>query len=79
MKKIAPKLVQNFVEEQQLQRQEPFGLVYSEGLSMDTRSEVEALARTMGFQEILWVQTGCVVSTHGGPGAFGICGFSPNK
>jgi len=25
---------------------------------------------------VLWVETGCVVSTHSGPGAFGVVGFT---
>lgn len=77
MKNVAPKLLQYFVEEHRLQRQEPLCFVFSPGLSDEIRSEVETLAQTMGFQEILWVQTGSVVSAHGGPGAFGVCGFSP--
>lgn len=74
MKTIAPKLVRSFAE--QLQRQEPFGFVYSAGLSDEIRGQVEAIAKDMGFREILWVRTGGVVSTHSGPGAFGVCGFS---
>lgn len=79
MKNIAPKLVRNFIEEQQLNRQEPLGLVYSLGLEEEIRASTEAVASEMGFQKIIWVQTGCVVSTHSGPGAFGICGFSAKE
>lgn len=75
MKNIAPKLVQSFVEEQHLNK-ELLGFVYSAGLKDEIRSEMESLAKSMGFQEILWVQTGGVVSTHSGPGGFGVCGLS---
>lgn len=76
MKNIAPKLVRNFVDKQQLDRRQPLGLVYSPGLDQEIRSAAENTARELGFQEIVWVQTGSVVSTHSGPGAFGISGFS---
>lgn len=76
MKNIAPKLVQNFAEQQQLNQQETLGFVYSPGFGEEIRSEVEDIAKEMGFREILWVQTGGVISTHSGPGAFGMCGFT---
>lgn len=79
MKKIAPKLVRDFVEQQKLQPRQPLGFVYSPGLSDEIRLEVEALAKDLGFREILWIRTGGVVSVHGGPGAFGICGFAPEE
>lgn len=75
MKTIAPKLVCDFAEDQRLRR-EQIAFVYSPGLSKQIREEVEMQAKALGFREILWVQTGGVVSTHSGPGAFGVCGFS---
>ena len=38
--------------------------------------EVEASARAQGFEQVQWVQTGCVIAAHSGPGAFGVVGFS---
>ena len=29
-----------------------------------------------GFTNYSWVQTGCVIAAHSGPGAFGIVGFA---
>lgn len=75
MKTIVPKLVRDFTEEQHLEREE-IAFVYSSGLSKQIREEVETQAKVLGFREILWVQAGGVVSTHSGPGAFGISGFS---
>ena len=36
-------------------------------------------AETLGFKKILWIRTGCVVSSHSGPGAFGVCGFAQSE
>lgn len=75
MGRVAPKMVRNFIAEQHLDKA-LLGLVYSPGLRGTIRSEIDALVRAEGFEEVLWVQAGGVVSTHSGPGAFGICGFS---
>ena len=69
------KLFAYYVEHYQLDRQR-LTFVYGAGLSLEIRESAESLARAAGFQEILWIETGCVVSIHGGPGAFGIVGFS---
>ena len=75
MLKAAPKLLNDFVEQYQLDR-ERIVFVYSAGLNQSIKDEMNALAQEMGFQEILWIQTGGVVTTHCGPGGFGVCGLS---
>jgi fatty acid-binding protein DegV len=40
------------------------------------RTALDAAADAMGFRKISWVRTGCVITCHGGPGAFGIVGTS---
>lgn len=75
MEKVVPGFFREFVEGQRLRR-EILELVYSRGLNGEIREQAEEMARQAGFQEILWIQTGCVVSIHSGPGGFGICGFS---
>lgn len=39
------------------------------------RTALEEEARIIGYKEITWVKTGCVITCHGGPGAFGIVGI----
>ena len=36
----------------------------------------EKAAKDCGFNELIWVQANGVITTHGGPSAFGIAGFS---
>jgi fatty acid-binding protein DegV len=36
----------------------------------------EKKAKDLGYQKVSWIKTGCVITTHGGPGAFGIAGYS---
>ena len=50
-------------------------LLYSLGLEERIKMRAEEIAKEKGFKKIIWIQTGCVISTHGGPGAIGIAGF----
>ncbi len=75
MAKAAPKMLGDYPDAQKFSRA-VIAFVYSPGLSQEIRQTVEGRAREMGFSEILWIETGCVVSTHSGPGAFGISGFA---
>ena len=38
--------------------------------------DAERLAKEKGFAQVSWVQTGCVIAAHSGPGSFGIVGFA---
>lgn len=79
MQKVAPRLFEDYPKAQNFSR-EAIAFVYSPGLARTVREEVERRAREKGYEEIFWIETGCVVSTHSGPGAFGISGFArPNK
>lgn len=69
------KLMNQYIDEQQLTGDE-LTLVYSEGLADKVRHKAEEIAKEKGFHRVLWIPTGCVVSIHGGPEAFGIVGFS---
>lgn len=69
------KLMDQYIDEQQLMKDE-LTLVYSEGLADKVRQKAEEIAKEKGFQRVSWIPTGCVVSIHGGPEAFGIVGFS---
>ncbi len=75
MDKAAKKLFEDFIEKHKLSR-ELLYFPYSPGLSEKTKNDIEERAVSLGFQEIRWIQTGSVVSTHSGPGAFGVCGIS---
>lgn len=75
MEKVAPRFLRDYVQENKLSRQ-VMAFVYSEGLSQAIREETTAIARELGFREILWIPTGGVVTTHCGPGGFGVCGVT---
>ena len=75
MDKVAIQLLKEFPQQNNFSK-DILVFVYSEGLKDSIRAEAQALAEQMGYREILWIPTGGVVTTHCGPGGFGVCGLS---
>lgn len=78
MEKVAAQLVADYAEKYELDR-DSLWLAYSVGFSDALREIVETAANNAGFQRIRWIQTGGVITTHGGPAAFAIAGFAKKK
>ena len=76
MKKVAPQLVQEYVDKYKLDRNEKLWLVHSIGFPEEVKEIINNTVEACGFQNYEWIQTGAVITTHGGPSAFGIAGFS---
>ena len=75
MARVVKKLAGEYALQQGLDRKEIY-LIYGQGLDEALRGEVEEIMRGQGFEQIRWVETGCVIAAHSGPGAFGIAGFA---
>lgn len=75
MAKIAAQLIRDHAAKYQLKKDELW-LVYTVGLSEEIKKIAEEAATECGFEKIQWIQCGCVITTHGGPSAFGLAGFS---
>ena len=73
--KIAPRMIREYSQSQQLGKERLY-LIWSAGLKEEVKTAAEAEAKQCGFERVIWMQTGCVITAHGGPGAFGIVGFS---
>lgn len=73
--KLGPKLVEEYAAKRDLDR-EDLRLVWAPGFLDELRVSLEQAAKECGFRNIHWVKTGGVITTHGGPGAFGVVGFS---
>lgn len=72
--KVFVKFLKEYLASTKLEK-DSFFMVYSEGLPESTKSELESIAKSYGYKDFVWVPTGCVISTHAGPGAFGVGGF----
>jgi len=75
MKKVAAELIREYVKQYQLKK-DILWLVYTTGLSDEVRESVKAAAEECGFEKLQWVMAHGVITTHGGPAAFGLAGFS---
>lgn len=73
--KVLPKLIQEFVEMNNIDREEIW-LCNTVQFSKEMKALVEAIVTALGFQQIYWTDCGGVITTHGGPNAFGIAGYS---
>lgn len=75
LSKIAPQLVYDYAEENKLNR-DKLWLIWAIGTTDVVKKAAYDAAVDCGFKEIEWVKTGCVITCHGGPGAFGVVGMA---
>ena len=75
LSKIAPQLVYDYAEENKLNR-DKLWLIWAIGTTDAVKKAAYDAAVDCGFKEIEWVKTGCVITCHGGPGAFGVVGIA---
>lgn len=75
MQKVAPQLVRDYISENDFDLRELW-LICSPGLDGEIMKKAEQEALAQGAGKVTWVKTGGVITTHGGPGAFGVVGFT---
>ena len=71
--KVAPLLLKEFAAKHNLKKDHLY-FINTPYMNVGVREALNAEAAAMGFEKITWVKTGCVITCHGGPGAFGIVG-----
>lgn len=74
-RKVYKKLTNDILAKNRFEK-DSFFMIYSEGISPELKAELEKEAEKYGYKNIKWVSTGCVISCHCGPGAFGLGGFT---
>lgn len=75
MEKVIPKLIREFAEKHNMKKDHVY-LIDTPYFPANLRKLAEDAALELGFQTITWMKTGCVITCHGGPGAFGMVGFN---
>lgn len=75
MTKVAVKLINDYAQQYYLEK-DTLWIVHTVGLSDEVKESIKEAAKECGFKEISWVLAGGVITTHGGPAAFGLAGFS---
>lgn len=71
---VTVKLMQEYLQQYNIDREQLY-LIYSIGLDESIKQQMEELAVENGFKNIKWIQAGAMISTHAGPGGFGIAGL----
>ena len=74
MEIVAEKLIRDYLDEYNIDREQLY-LIYSVGLDEQIKKRLEAIAKEAGFKNVRWMQAGAMISTHAGPGGFGIAGI----
>ena len=73
MTKLAPALLREFTEKHNFKKDHIY-FIHTPYMKESIRTVLDAEANALGFEQITWMKTGCVITCHGGPGAFGIVG-----
>lgn len=74
LSKAAPVLLQDFTAKHDLRKDHVY-LINTPYMDEEVRTVLNQAAAEMGFRKVTWIKTGCVITCHGGPGAFGIVGM----
>ncbi len=74
-KKVVPGLIREFVQKHDLDKDHVY-FIHSPYLADAVKAAAEQTARELGIEKVTWVPTGCVITCHGGPGAFGMVGVT---
>lgn len=78
MTKVAANLVKDYADIYRMDR-DCLWFVYTVGLKDEVRESAERAARECGFKDTKWIQAQGVITTHGGPAAIGLAGFSKEQ
>ena len=71
--KQAANVLKDFIAKHNISREHIY-FIHTPYMDEEIRTVLDAEAATMGIQKVTWIRTGCVITTHGGPGAFGVVG-----
>lgn len=74
MSHVAEKLMRDYLKQYDINRKVLY-LIYSIGLDEGIKIRMTQRAKEQGFEKINWIQAGPTISTHAGPGCFGIAGI----
>jgi hypothetical protein len=78
MKRVIPAMIRDFVNDYNTERDEIwFG--HTPEFDNIYKKVAEDTVRKLGFKKITWIECGCVITTHGGTGCFGLSGFGKKK
>lgn len=72
---LAPKLITEYAEKWNLDRKELW-LIWTPRFPEYLKKSLEETAKGLGFETVTWIKSGGVITSHSGPSAFGVVGFT---
>lgn len=75
---LVPKLITEYAEKCDLDRKELW-LIWTPRFPDALKRVAEETAASLGFETVTWVKSGGVITSHSGPSAFGVVGFTKAK
>lgn len=75
MRGVTEKLLQDYLSDYEIDRDQQLFFIYSIGLDESIKQRMDELAKDNGFKQVKWIQAGAMISTHAGPGGFGMAGL----
>lgn len=78
MEKVTMNLVKDFVNSGDFKKDKVY-IMYALGADEKVVFSTKQMLMDSGFKDVIVLTTGCVMSTHGGPGAIGISALRKNK
>ncbi|MFA1822330.1 DegV family protein [Virgibacillus oceani] len=74
MSAVTEKLMIEYLNQYDIDKGQLY-LMYSIGLDEKIKDRMTEIAKGNGFKNINWMQAGAMISTHAGPGGFGVAGL----
>jgi DegV family protein with EDD domain len=71
---VTEKLMRDYLNQYDIDREQLY-LLYSIGLDERIKDRMDEIAKETGFKNVKWIQAGAMISTHAGPGGFGMAGL----
>ncbi|UJL47879.1 DegV family EDD domain-containing protein [Virgibacillus sp. NKC19-16] len=71
---VTENLMQDYLNQYNIDREQLY-FQYSIGLDASIKQRMDEIAKENGFENVTWIQAGAMISTHAGPGGFGIAGL----
>ena len=75
VKKVGAQMLRDYTEKYKLSKDILY-VVHIIGLSDEMKDILAETIKECGYKEVHWIQANGVITTHGGPKAFGFAGFS---
>ncbi|NYE07571.1 DegV family protein with EDD domain [Bacillus niacini] len=74
MDSVSEKLMRDYLDHYNIDRKQLY-LLYSIGLDERIKQRMTEIASEAGFNNVIWIQAGAMISTHAGPGGVGVSGL----